>query len=197
MGLIIKKETENQSVPVFVTIIEDYPGGGTLSQTGLVVGETVKAGALVKFDESTRLVSVLKTASITENATNTATDYKISKGSGLVVGDNFSAVVGGKAYPITVIDKTNADYDLVSVGTTLGVALVVGDVVFQSSATGASAGALMYDVNGILRNSAVVGNNEMVAVVRRGTTYERRLPSPVPSAVKTALQGLIVFSKQF
>ena len=197
MSLLIKKETETQGVPVFVTIIEDFPGGGTLDQTGLVSGAVLKAGSLVKFDESTRLVNVLKTATITENATNVATDYKISKNSGLAVGEYLSAVVGGKAYAITVKDTSNADYDLVSVGTTLGVALVVGDIAFQSSATGAAAGAFMYAVNGILRNSVDIEANMGVAVVRRGTVYNRRIPSPAPAAVKTALQGLIVFSEQF
>lgn len=193
----LKKENELQSVPVFVEIGYDYPGGGTLDKTGFTDGEILKAGSLVKFDESTRLVTILKTAKIVENAAGGATSYKISKGSKLVVTDAVAAVVGGLSYAITAINTSNADYDTITVGTSLG-ALNAGDVIFNSATTGPTAGALKVKVNGILRNDVEVKSNvTLMPVVQTGKVYNRRLPHPAPQAVKDDLKGLIIFSEQF
>lgn len=193
----IKKENELQSVPVFVEIGWDYPGGGTLDKTGFTEGEILKAGSLAKFDESTRLVTILKTAKIVETAASDATTYKISKGSRLASSEVVANAVGGKSYAISGINTSNADYDVITVGTTLG-ALVAGDIVFHSAASGATAGALKVVVNGIVRNDVQVKSNfTPVPVVQTGKVYNRRLPSPAPQAVKDDLKGLIIFSEQF
>ena len=199
MGLIIKKRQDIATPPVFIEVHSDYKGGGTLNNIGLVEGSLIRAGALVNFDENTRLVALLKTAVIVEVAAGGATAYKIAKLNKqqahlFVSGDVFAKTVGGPSYAGT-LDVSNAEYDVVTVGTSLG-AMAVGDVLFHSAASGATAGALKVEVNGQLRNDVIVDKNEFVAVVRQGITYNRRLPFAAPQAVKDALKGIIIFSEQ-
>jgi len=199
MGLKNKKKQDTMSPPVFIEVHSDYKGGGTLSNVGLVEDSIIRAGAFVNFDENTRLVTILKTAVIVEVAAAGATAYKIAKLNKdqahlFVTGDIFAKTIGGPSYAGT-LDTTNAEYDTITVGTSLG-AMVVGDVLFHSAASGASAGALKVAVNGMLRNHRYISENEDAPVVRQGIVYNRRLPWAAPQAVKDALKGLIIFSEQ-
>lgn len=191
----LSSSSEVQKVPIFVTIIEDFPGGGSLDTTGLVEGADVLAGAIGKFDEATRKFSLLKLATVYEAASSSATSIKIKKGSHLAVGEYVGKSVGGAAFAISAIDDSNAAYDTITVGTTLGVALVAGDQLFKSSATGASAAALHVAPNGVLKYDVVAEANEGVSVIRRGTVYNRRIPSAAGADVKAALPH-IIFSEQ-
>ncbi|WP_293925455.1 hypothetical protein [Sphingobacterium sp. UBA6320] len=201
MGLKITERRDTPQILIEVSYFEDFPGGGTLNTTGLKQGDVIQRGVLGNINEATRLFSVLKTFVVAENAANNAVNIKVKKVINeqpnlAVIGDIVSFSVGGTAYAITAIDTSNSDYDTITIGTTLGVALPAGSVLFESSASGATAGALKVDVNGWLREDADVDQNEFVSVGRRGTLYERRLPFAVPQAVKDKLQGLIVFSQQ-
>src|SRR5690606_32356013 len=192
MGLKITERRDTPTAPIEVTYIEDYPGGGTLSKDGLKAGEVIQAGSLVSFDEGSILGHVLKTAVLAEAAANDATSYKIKKTvneqpHGFVKSEIIAAVVGGKSYAISAdVDTSNTDYDTITVGTTLGVALEAGAIIFHSAASGATAGALKYVPNAWLRVDADVDDNEFISLGRRGTLYERRLPYAVPQAVKDA-----------
>ncbi|MGN5953212.1 hypothetical protein ACP6L2_01230 [Sphingobacterium lactis] len=201
MGLKITERRDTPQVPIEVSYFEDFPGGGTLKTDGLIQGDVIQRGVLGNFDEATRLFSVLKTFVVAETAANNAVNIKIKKTVNeqpnlALVGTIVSFEVGGTAYAVTAIDKSNIDYDTITIGTTLGVSLPAGSVLFESSATGATAGTLKVNVNGWLREDADVDQNEFVSVGRRGTLYERRLPQAVPQAVKDALKGLIIFSQQ-
>lgn len=200
MGLFEGSSFDIASPPVFIEIHSDYKGGGTLSNIGLVAKSLIRAGALVNFDENTRLVTILKTAVIVEAAVAGAVAYKIAKQNKnqahlFVSGDVFAKAVGGASYAGTLDTTTSTEYDIITVGTTLG-AMVVGDILFNSAASGATAGALKVVVNGQLRNDVYVSKNDFVAVVRQGITYNRRLPFAAPQAVKDALKGFIIFSEQ-
>lgn len=171
-------------------------GGFVLDASTLTAGDTVKAGHPLGFDESTRLAKVVKLAKVYENAGSSATQIKVYKGHHFKVGDYIAKTVGGAAYAITAIDTSNASYDLITVGTTLGVALTADtDVLFQSSATGASAAAYSVTAKGLLYEDTDVAAGTSVSVVLRGTIYERRAPA-VTAAVKTALPH-IIFSQSY
>lgn len=191
----ITSESEIQSVPIFITILEDFAGGGVLDDTNLAAGDYVKAGAIVNFDEATRKVKPLKLATVYEAAASNATVIKINKGSHLVATDKVGKTVGSAAYAISAIDSSNALYDSITLGTTLGVALAAGDQLFESSAAGANAAALNVSPNGVMKYDVEVGKNEGCAVIRRGTVYNRRIPSAVKSAVAAYLPH-IIFSEQ-
>lgn len=193
MGLQPVKTVVNSGVQVWQKVLETARGGFTLDNTGLATGLTIPAGTLLGYDESTRKAAVLKTATMQAAAADDAVAYKVLKGSAFAVGDDIASVKGGKAYAITAIDTSNSDYDQLTVGTTLGVALVSGDVIFQSSATGATVAAYNVAPKGLLYEDTDVAADVDVSVVIRGTVYARRIPG-----TNAALQGLvplIIFSQ--
>lgn len=200
MGFKITSRRDTPSFPIEISYFEDFPGGGTLDKTGLVSG-VLQRGVLGHFNEATRLFQVLSTLTVVEEAAADATTYKVAKmvneQSHLAkVGTVLAYVKGGKSYAVTAIDSTNADYDVITLGTSLGVIVPVGGVLFESATVGAATGALKIVPNGWLREDADVDDNEFISVGRRGTLYERRLPFAVPQTVKDELKGLIVFSQQ-
>lgn len=206
MSVGLKRTLTVGSAPVFQGTGKDRQiaqGGFSLDTTGLILDapgaeSVIPAGSPIAFDESTRVAKLLKTAKVYENATNTATAIKVYKGHQLKAGDYVGAVVGGKAYDIT-IDTSNADYDVVTVSTTLGVALTADtSYLFQSSATGATAAALKVSPTGLLWSDAKVAVGESVSVVIRGTVYARRVPyfADLVTALKTN-NAQIIWSQSF
>lgn len=195
MGLGFKRTYGTGSIPVFQGIGKDIQiaqGGFLLDTTGLTAGVIIPAGTPLVFDETNRTAVVMTTAVIQANAASNATTYRVNKGSRLKVGDNFALTAGAAAYPITTIDTTNADYDAITLGTTVGAA-TAGQFVFASTATGASAAAFPA-INGLLYNETVVDSGTSVSAVIRGTVYARRVPY---SAGLAALPGLddIIYSQ--
>lgn len=197
MGLTITKVSGGDKIPLFQKVLELAQGGFTLTTTGLATGATVKAGTPVLYSESARTAVVCKRAVLQADATNSATDYKVLKGHHLAVGDIISSASNGAKYAITEIDASDAAYDEISVGTTLGVALSAGAVIFQAAGTaGANGAALLSTPNGLLYEDAVVGVNEPLSALIRGTVYKRRIENGVHSLDEAAL-GLIVFSNSY
>lgn len=182
------KETASYGVPIFQTVLETAQGGFTLDDSGVTAGATVKAGTVISYDETTRKAKVAKTATMQAAATNTATEYRVLKGHNLKVGDSIKVEDGGTARAITSIVTTDANYDAVNVGTTIGTAADIGDALLVDD-TGYSApkGLLYFDIE--------AGTNTEVAVVTRGTVYENRINS-VPAVVKAKIPN-IIFSKSF
>ena len=164
-------------------------GGFTLDDATLPVGSIIPIGTPIGFDESTRLAKVGKMAIAQASATNVAVEYKVLKGHIFTVGMLINSGAG-TAQAITEIDTSNANYDLVKVGTTLGVAVTAGDAIFVGD-IGATA------PKGLLYASVEIGANGLaeVTVVLRGTVYARRIP-PVPTAVRAKLP-LIIFSESY
>jgi hypothetical protein len=198
MGFKITQQTISGGKTIYVQAMELATGGFTLDTSNLAAGTEVLAGSVMGFDEATRKAKVLKVAVLHANAADDATTYQVKKGHPLQVGDYIGVVVGGKAYAITEIDSTNADYDVLTVGTTLGVALTAADgvVLFQSSATGASACAYgSGDPKGLLYEDVKAEDNTSCGVLLRGTVYERRIPK-IAAGVKAYLPN-IIFSNSY
>ncbi|MDR0266037.1 MAG: hypothetical protein LBJ04_22680 [Sphingobacterium sp.] len=150
------------SIPVFQ--IDDatrsVQGGFTLDKSNVSVGNTIGRGTVIQFDEANRSAKVVKTARVVENATASATAYKVAKGSLFAVGGKF----GGKT--IVSVDKTDANFDLVTVDATIGTAQKVGDVIVEDSTN--EFVALNY-----VEFKVHDGDNE-VTLLQSGTVYERR-----------------------
>ena len=195
MGFGITKTTVNRGLTVFQRIFETAMGGFTLTTTGLTLATVLPAGTVMAFNEATRLATVVKTATLQADATNTATAYQVIKGHGLIITDIIAAVKGGKAYAITAIDTTNVAYDVLTVGTTLGVALTAGTGLFQSSAAGATAAAIIATPKGLLVDDTTVAVGADVSVAIRATIYARRAPI-APADVQATLPN-IVYSQSF
>lgn len=194
MGMNITKKVISNGVVIFQKVLETARGGFALDVTGLVIGDTLKGGSLISFDESTRIAKVIKSAVVQANAANNAVNIRVTKGHFLKVGDNLARTLGGAAYAISAINTTDPDYDQVTVATTLGVALTAGDVLFVSTASGASAAATLTP-SGLLYEDTEIQSHSDISVVVRGTVYARRIPG-ITSELKAKLP-LIIFSQSF
>lgn len=190
-----KRTDTTGDIPVFQGTGKDIQlaqGGFLLDREGLADGSVIKAGTPMIYNETTRKAKPIITGKIVEAAAADATSYKIAKGSAFKVNDNFAALVGNKAYPITAIDKSNSEYDVVTVGTTIG-AVLNNAFVFASSTTGAT-NSSFGGVNGLLYRDQVVMDNESCSVVIRATVYARRVPY---SADLAAALPHLIYSQSF
>ena len=194
MGLGHTKTTVTPQVEVFPKVLENAQGGFTLYNTALTAGDTVYRGTVMGYDESTRYAKVVKQAILYEAAENDDVAYKVKKGHHFKVADIFAYVVGGAAYAITEITTTETAYDTITIGTTLGVAIEAGEVLFQAETAGSDTASLLVEPKGLLYEDTVVAANEPVSVLIKGTAYKRRLPCGACDAVVTALSH-IVFSE--
>jgi hypothetical protein len=191
-GLTLTSTSQNP--PVFQNVFETAQGGFKLDTSVLPAGNVVLAGTPLAFNEATRIANVVKLAVVQAAAISSAVVIQIKKGHHFKVGDNIAKTVGGAAYAITIIDQTNAAYDAITIGTTLGVALSVGDVLFQSSANGAAAAVYSFSARGLVYQDVDVVTGADISAVIRGTVYENRAPST--AAIK-ALIPSILYSQSF
>ncbi len=193
MSIGMSRKLSTGAIPVWQGLSKDIQlaqGGFLLTKGTLVTGDVVKAGTPVVFDEAARTASVLHVAVMQANAASNATSYQVLKGHTLKVGDYLAKNSGGPAYAITAIDTSNAGYDALTVGTTIG-ATTAGDTVFASTATGASASALPA-ANGLVYDDvAVTDAATSISAVIRGTVYARRIPYNAAIAALTGLDDII------
>lgn len=189
-GIGFKRDYGTDGIPVWQGIAKDIQlaqGGFVLDQTGIAVGQRVPGGTPMVYNEVTRVATVMHSGVAYANAGGTATSYQVAKGHGFVVGDNIATgAAGGKAYPVTAIDTSNALYDVLTVGTSIG-AVTAGDLIYQSTATGATASVLPL-INARTYDT-VYGSEHQVSIsaVIRGTVYARRVPNN--AAIETALKA--------
>lgn len=132
MALKITRSADTRVIKAIAHRVADIPGGVTVSVADLG-GTALKEGTPIAYAVADGMFHVTKTAKIVTAATNVAVAYEVAKGSHFKVGDRF-AVEGANGQLITAIDKTtNADKDVITVGTTLGIVIAVGVVAFESA----------------------------------------------------------------
>lgn len=196
MGFEIKREKFHQDVDVWVNVFEDFSGGVTIVASS-VRGNLIPAGTLAFVDEAKRLVTPIYVVTVKEQAMLNATTFKVR--AGVVKKGDILGHDSGHACTVSKVEKGNG-FDTVTIdlnGSTGFPALNIGDALFIAKEAGASGAEMAILPNGLFRKTyKVEGSNNFASVVRRGTVYSNRLEYGVPDAVKTALQGLIVFSKQ-
>lgn len=171
-----------------VTIDATYTPAGTngykLVQAGAVIGRITASG---KYRECTATV-------ITKAATDSAVVYYVDNAKAFVVGDTFTASADGTTFAnvqtITAIEYDTADGDKITVGTTLGVALAVGDQAKSGDGSGAPIGVA-------INTTDVTKGDGAVTLAKRADLNEVGMPYAVtgknhtlPDAVKTALLAL-------
>jgi hypothetical protein len=187
MALKITRSSDSRVVKAILHRIADVPGGVTVSVADLG-GSALKEGTPLAYASADGLYHVTKTAKIVTAALIDAVTYDVEKGSHFKVSDRF-ATEGANGQLITAIDKTtNADKDVITVGTTLGVVIAAGVVAFQSAAGNkvlaqvptAIAGS-NYDVTA---SESLFVDAWVIAVVKTGNA------PAVNATVTTALKGI-------
>lgn len=187
--LSTSKTSATNNKVIWQNVNELAQGGFTLDDSAFAAGAVVLAGTPIGFDESTRIAKVAKLAVASAAATNTDVTYQVKKGHNVKVGSSIKSGASA-AKAVTEIDTTNANYDVIKVGTTLGVAVAIGDAIFIDDSGYSGVKGLLYadveiDSNGIAS----------AAVLISGTVYDRRI-SPIPSTIK-AKMPLITFSQSY
>lgn len=138
----VRKYSEYQHMPFIINELEDIPGGGSLKMADLDKSQgSIAPGFFVGRDATTGLLLLCVSAVVVADALATDKKLKVRKGSQLkaamvVAGD----VTGSKAYGISSIDRSHADYDEVTLPTALGVALSVNDTIYEVTEVDAEGG---------------------------------------------------------
>lgn len=191
MGLTIKKQKDKRVIRAFTHKLADIPDGITVSSKDFTQKKLAE-GTPVGLGEN-GLYHIVKVAVLTTAATATATTYNVQKGHNFKVGDFIMLKEGGKAYAITAIDATtNSTNDVITVGTTLGVAGTIGDAIYQAAAESAGTSSkFLYEPKALVGESYDVEdlNNLIVNAWTIGQIREANIPG-IGSAVKAKLPGI-------
>lgn len=184
---------DNRVVRCFTHKLADISGGVNISTTDLTQ-DTLPEGTPIGKD-STGLYHVVKVAVLAAAATATATTYTVRKGHNFKVGDFVMLTTGAKSYAISSIadNATNAAYDDITVGTTLGKAAAIGDTLVQAAAESASASAFKYEPQALTGEGYNVrkGENIFANAVLIGVVKVAALVNPIPVVVQNALKGIL------
>jgi hypothetical protein len=187
----VKNQTEYQYMPFIVKELEDRQGGLSVSLADLRKDvDSVPPGAYIGVDEKD-LGHILKSAELTEAAVATATEFKVKKAHQFIVGNPVTSkdIEGAKAFNIVSIDTSNAEYDVVKVGTAIGVALPAGSnliVVKAEDSTGGKS-ELPYSIVGITKREIdTTGSHAMVGVLTKGTVNVANLAFGAPKYFRNA-----------
>lgn len=130
MSLTIKRNSDSRAIKCIMHRVADIVGGVCVDVSKL--GGSVLLEGTPMGKGSNGLYRVVKTAVVVADATSSDTEYQVAKGHHFLAGDKISD--GNKnAQTISSIDKSNAAYDVITVGTTLGGALSEGDVLFEAN----------------------------------------------------------------
>ena len=181
--LKIDRKKDNRVIRAFTHKVADIPNGITVSADDLTQ-KVLHEGTPVGKDEN-GLYHVVKVAVLTDDATNSATTYK--------VGDVLMLAPGGAAYAITAIATNSGDgsKDDLTVGTTLGVAAKAGDSLYLAAEAGASGAAFKYAPVALVGESYDVDalSNHIVNAWTIGQIRESNIP-PIGAEVKAKLTGI-------
>lgn len=165
-------------------------GGFNLDISNLVEGRVIEPATPLFVDFKTRTAKVSISVGVLEEASETDTEIKVKKGShayvGMFLGD------GAKGAKVSKVDKSNADYDVITVEATMGVKLPVDSVLFEASAVG---GKNLKVVPNFI-NYTRVTVEEGATVTAVGQAYEIReskLYAPISEKEKEALGSRFLF----
>lgn len=171
--LKIDRSQDSRVIKAILHRIADVPNGVTVS-VGDLGGSALKEGTPLGYNAANGMYHVSKTALIVSDAADNATTYDVAKGHHFKIGHLFgTADANGKA--ITAIDKTtNADKDVITVASTLGVAITAASATVAYETAGANK-LVKYPPTAIAgSNYDVVANDNLttdawvIAVVRAG-----------------------------
>ena len=143
MSMTVRRVKDTRTKTVFMHKIADIRGGVSV-KTSEIGGDYIPEGALLSAPDN-GICHLVKSAQLTAEANATAVKLNVAKHSGFKVGDYVMAEEGAKAYAITAIDYTNAAYDVITIGTTLGKTIAKGAYIAEAAAeSSASTSELKY-----------------------------------------------------
>ena len=206
-NLDIVKDTETQYHPVFISIMEDIPGGGTLKNSEAPSDVTViGAGTLVaEISATAGLYNIVKSqkSTSTQAAITTITLVASSAYKGLFKVGEFIGVYGKATLStISSVTRTAAGTDTIITGTGIGT-LTTAAIVIEGAAAATVVAAEQtgrYTAMGMIRSNTRVRdddfttlNNVSIGIVVRGSVNESILPYDVDAGQQTNLTSRLMF----
>ena len=199
----LKREKEFQYHPAIVKMLEDVVGGGTIARadlrTALFDGQPLDElpPYCVVGRDTNGAYHVVKTAKVIEAVADAGKVIKVAKNHLFAVGD-FVTSGGGFAAAsdkIASIDKSNADFDAITIAATIGA--IAKDAILVAATAKATAGSAVpiVDTAELVITMAKVDltvANQSCGLMVRGTINEANMPFPLDSALKK-LMPLIRF----
>lgn len=187
MSLTIKREKDNRVMKCILHRVADIPGGVTVKTASLGGSALLEGTPLAECSDG--LFEVCKQARIVAAASATTKSYVVARGHHFKPGDLFAVGKSG-GQRITAIDKINSEKDTITLATTLGAEVKVGEIAFEAASVGAAtpkntpvaiAGSNM-DVQG---GDNLFVDAWVIAVVRSSNA------PAIDDAAKAALKGII------
>lgn len=188
--------------------LQKHQGGFAVSNMPLAT-TLVPGGTPIKVDEAVRTAAICFQFEVYEDATDSATAIKVVKystkyGNLAKVGMNLmkepaTLATTGAAYPIAAggIDTTtSALYDILTLETTLGVALTAGDLLIEADSEHATDAVVLYTPNALTYADILVDDDDpqqTCAGVYFGSIYNRRIRKV--AAIERAALTQINFSE--
>lgn len=188
----IRRKTEYQYMPFIVKELEDVVGGASIALADLRKDlDSVPPGAFVGRDEK-GLCHVLVAAVLVVAATDADTTYKVKKGSQVQVGQFITTgdVEGAKAYAVTAFDTSSTEHDVITVGTTLGKALAIGQTLHEVKAEDADGGKgeLKFTPEAITKREIdTTGSHAPAGLLVRGTVNVANMAFGAPEVFRKAM----------
>lgn len=186
MALRIDRKKDQRVVKCILHRVADIPGGVTVSAANLGGTALLEGTPIGKGEDG--LFVVCKTAKVITKAENNATTYEVAKGHHFKVGDRF-ATSGANGQSITKIDKSDATKDVITVETTLGAVVNVGECAFESKGANKDLKVTPIAIAGSNEN-VDSGENLFTSAWVIGVVRQENAPA-VNDVIKTALKGVI------
>lgn len=167
-----------------------FSGGFNLVTENLEAGAIIPPLAPLAIDFTTRKATVAKNVRVVESATAGATEIKVAKKSLAYVGMILGTGEAGAS--VDAIDKSNADYDTLTLSEAFGAAVAEGKILFEASAAG---GTTAKNKANFLSYAAVkVESGATIdAVGRAYEIAESKLLSPIADKDKETLKGFYIY----
>lgn len=191
MSLKIDRKKDKRTAHALTHNLADIPNGVTVSAADLVAGGILPEGGYLGKDAA-GLYHLVKTAKLTEDATATATTYKVAKGHHFKPGDFIATDAGAKSNTITAIDSASDPVcDTITVDETLGAAVKAGAVLVQAGSAAAKA-AFKWQPVAVLGDSYLVRelSNHLCSAVTIGQ-FKECTSAPATAGLRAALSTVI------
>lgn len=164
-------------------------GGFNLDITNLERGAYVPSICPLKVDFTTRTAVAVKNVRVVEAVVSGATSIKIAKDSLAYVGMHIGN--GTKGATVSAVNKSNADYDVLTT-TAFDAAAAVGIVLFEASAAGGTtpknvANYLLYAATKVEPGATVTAIGQLFEI------KESKLTAPVSAKDKESLGDRFMF----
>ena len=186
MAMTVKKRRDDKTPHVFLHKTADIPGGVAVAASELG-GDYLREGAFLSAPAD-GLTHVVKTALVTAEVTEAETAIKVEKFHTFRIGDSVMSEPAKAASPITAIDASNKEYDVLTLKKAVG-AISIGAVIVEAKAEAAADGVLKYEpqsVNGtgkhFTNDSNIITDAWVIGVTRN---------NPMPIKLAEKLKGII------